>query len=206
MPSTTPQKSRRPQATPKPKIGPITLSATAFAGVLDAVLYPNPDDSGPLGPGGPVMQRWMWTALNPQPLPPGPDPYARLGWIALNPQPLPPGPDPYRSAFAARSVIEGAAAQHQLAEILGNEQSQRSIIIVGGKVRDIVDEWCGTPVPGHRGPRPHAVALLAAGAQFQKAAGTMRNNPLQSVFASAAGQLFKTGLSRIEHQTGKQSV
>lgn len=107
---------------------------------------------------------------------------------------------------AARVVIDRAAAQHQFAEVLGTEQSERSIIIVSGKVRDIVDEWCGTRVPGHHGPRPHAIALLAAGAQFQKAADTMRNDRLQSVFASTAEQLFKTGLSRMEDQSEKRSA
>jgi len=114
----------------------ITLTRSAFARMLNSVLYPNPDDSGnpsnpfgPFGPGGPVMQRWLWAALNPQPLPPGPDPYAELSWVALNPQPLPPGPDPYRAAFAARGVISRAAAQYDMAEVLGDEQSERSIII-----------------------------------------------------------------------------
>ena len=190
----------------------VTLTRTAFARLLDNVLYPNPDDPGdpnnpfgPYGPGGPVMQRWLWAALNPQPLPPGPDPYASLSWAALNPQPLPPGPDPYRAAFIARAVISRAAAQSELADVLNAEQSERSIIIVGGKVSDIVDEWCGTPVPGHHGPGPHFVSLLAAGAQFQKAADTMRKSPLRSVFTSAAEQLFKTGLSQIERQGERQS-
>jgi hypothetical protein len=183
----------------------ITLTKAAFASALNASLYPNPDDPGdprnpfgPFGPGGPVMQRWLWAMLNPQPLPPGPDPYARLSWSALNPQPLPPGPDPYRWASLARALVDRAIAQQQLVELLGDEQSQRSIIIVGGRVADVIDEWCGTPVPGHHGPRPHGVELLAAGAQLQKASDTMHNSSLQSVFTAAADKLFKTGLSRME--------
>jgi hypothetical protein len=186
----------------------VTLTKSAFASAFDSVLYPNPDDSGdphnpfgPFGPGGPIMQKWLWAMLNPQPLPPGPDPYARFGWAALNPQPLPPGPDPYRWSFMARALIDRAAAQQQFVEVLGSEQSQRSIIIVGGQIADAIDDWCGTPVPGHHGPRPHAIGLLAAAAQFQKASDAMRNTPLQSVFASAADKLFKTGLSRLESQT-----
>ncbi len=169
----------------------ITLTRSAFASMLNSVLYPNPDDSGnpsnpfgPFGPGGPVMQRWLWAALNPQP--------------------LPPGPDPYRAAFAARVIISRAAAQYDMAEVLGDEQSERSIIIVGGKVSEIVDEWCGTPVPGHHGPGPHFIGLLAAGVQFQKAADTMRNSPLRSVFADAAGKLFKTGLAQMESHSDRQ--
>lgn len=185
--------------------GQVSLTKASFARLLDSLLYPNPDDSGnpngpfgPFGPGGPVMQQLLWAMLNPQPLPPGPDPYARFSWAALNPQPLPPGPDPYRSALAARGLIDRAVAQQQFTEVLGTEQSQRSIIIIGGHIQDAVDDWCGTPTPGHHGPRPHAVGLLAAGAQFQKAADMMSSNPLQSVFASAAEKLFKAGLSRLE--------
>jgi hypothetical protein len=193
--------------------GQITLTHTDLASMLNAILYPNPDDSGdphnpfgPYGPGGPVMEKLLWAMLNPQPLPPGPDPYRQLSWAMLNPQPLPPGPDPYRSAFFARIAIDRATAQQQFVEVLGSEQSERSIIIIGGRVRDIVDEWCGTRVPGHHGPRPHAVNLLAAAAQFQKAADSMRNNALQSVFASAAGQLFKTGISRLQGQSENHSM
>jgi hypothetical protein len=142
----------------------------------------------------------LWAALNPQPLPPGPDPYSALAWAAINPQPLPPSPDPYRAAFAARAVITRAAAQADFAEVLGNRGSDKGIIIIGGKVSEIVDEWCGTPVPGHHGPGPHFVSLLAAGAQFQQAADSMRESELHSVFSSAAKKLFKTALSRMESE------
>ena len=183
----------------------ITLSRSAFASLLNSVFYPNPDDSGdphgpfgPNGPGGPIS-RLLWAALNPQPLPPGPDPYSELAWVALNPQPLPPGPDPYRSAYAARAVITRAAAQAEFVELLGNKHSENGINIVSGKVSDIIDDWCGTRVPGHHGPGPHAVSLLAAGAQFQQAADRMRESALHSVFASAAKKLFKTALARMEN-------
>lgn len=184
----------------------ITLTRSAFASLLNGVLYPTEDDSGspggpfgPYGPGGPVMQRLLWAALNPQPLPPSPDPYMELSWAALNPQPLPPSPDPYRAAFAARAVITRAAAQYEMVEVLSDEQSERGIIIVSGRVNAIVDEWCGTPVPRQQGPRPHPLALLAAGVQFQKAADAMRNSRLQSVLANAAGKLFTAGLARMEN-------
>ena len=184
----------------------INLSRSGFARLLDSIFFPNPDDSGsphgpfgPYGPGGPVS-RLLWAALNPQPLPPGPDPYSALAWVALNPQPLPPGPDPYRAAFAARAVITRAATQADFAEVLGDRGSEKSIIVVGGKVSEIVDEWCGTPVPGRHGPGPHFVSLLAAGAQFQQAADSMRESKLHSVFSSAAKKLFKTALSQMESE------
>jgi hypothetical protein len=199
--------SRQTTADDRRQSAELTLSSSAFARLLAGITYPNPDDSGnshhhwgPFGPGGPVIQPWMWAALNPQPLPPGPDPYAQLSWAALNPQPLPPGPDPYRAAFTARAVIGRAAAQLDFADLLGDEQNERGIIIVSGKVMDIIEEWCGTPIPGHRGPHPHGIGLLAAGAQFQMAADTMRNSRLQSVFASAADKLFRAGLSRLQQE------
>jgi hypothetical protein len=189
------------------RTGQISLTKSAFASLLDSVLYPNPDDTGdphnpfgPYGPGGPVMQKLLWAALNPQPLPPGPDPYARLLWAALNPQPLPPGPDPYRSAYLARTVIGVAVSQQQFAAVLaGDGQSQRSTEVIGSQIQEFVDEYCATHprhLPKPKGPRPFD--LLLAGAQFQKASDTMSKNPLRSIFASAADQLFKTGLSRIE--------
>ena len=68
------KKNRRSKTTGSTRIGQITLTKTAFASLLDTVLYPNPADSGPLSPGGQVIQRWMWDALNPPPLTPGHDP------------------------------------------------------------------------------------------------------------------------------------
>lgn len=178
----------------------INLSRSAFARLLDSIFYPNPEDpDSPHGPGGPVS-RLLWAALNPQPLPPVASLYSDLAWVALNPQPLPPEPDPYRAAFAARAVITRAATQADFAEMLGDKGSENGIIIVGGKVSDIVDDWCGTPVPGHHGPGPHFVSLLAAGAQFQRAADSMGDSALHSVFSSAAKKLFKTALSQMESE------
>ncbi|HEX4667614.1 MAG TPA: hypothetical protein VH207_13540 [Chthoniobacterales bacterium] len=184
----------------------INISRSAFAGLLNSLFYPNPDDSGnpggpfgPYGPGGPVS-RLLWAALNPQPLPPGPgDPYSELAWVALNPQPLPPGPDPYRSAFAARAVITRAAAQAEITDLLESKHSENGIAMISERVSDVVDDWCGTPVPGRHGPGPHFVSLLAAGAQFQSAADNMQKGELQSVFSAAATKLFKTALAKLEN-------
>jgi hypothetical protein len=60
---------------------PISVSRAALVRLLDAVLYPNPDDPGdpsppwgPYGPIGPViggaLRDLSWVLLNPQPLPP----------------------------------------------------------------------------------------------------------------------------------------
>ena len=60
---------------------PINVRRAALVRLLDAVLYPNPDDPGdprspwgPYGPIGPVISGLLrdlsWILLNPQPLPP----------------------------------------------------------------------------------------------------------------------------------------
>ena len=60
---------------------PINVTRAALLRLLDAVLYPNPDDPGdpsppwgPYGPIGPViggaLRDLSWVLLNPQPLPP----------------------------------------------------------------------------------------------------------------------------------------
>src|SRR5215204_2444332 len=60
---------------------PINVPRAALVRLLDAVLYPNPDDPGdpsspwgPYGPIGPVISGALrdlsWVLLNPQPLPP----------------------------------------------------------------------------------------------------------------------------------------
>src|ERR671921_285589 len=60
---------------------PINVTRAALVRLLDAVLYPNPDDPGgpsspwgPYGPIGPVIS----------------GPLRDLSWVLLNPQPLPP--------------------------------------------------------------------------------------------------------------------
>src|ERR687889_1072450 len=86
---------------------PINVTRAALVRLLDAVLYPNPDDPGdpsspwgPYGPIGPVVSGLLrdlsWVLLNPQPLPPRDIRLAisgalrDLSWVLLNPQPLPP--------------------------------------------------------------------------------------------------------------------
>lgn len=158
---------------------PITLTKTALVQVLDAVLYPNPDDPGdpnspwgPYGPIGPVaraLRELSWVLLNPQPLPPVagpvPDPWQQLLGVLLNPQSLPPiagphpdpwrfgpRPEPWRSALLARTVIDQAIALYRSAELLPAEQSERTFAAVRSSIREFVDDYCGTRPP--RWPRP----------------------------------------------------
>lgn len=180
-----------------------TLTKAALVNLLDGVLYPNPDDPGnpsspwgPYGPIGPVAQVLR-----------------DLSRVLLNPQPLPPVagpfPDPWRSAFLASTVIDQAVAQYRSAEMLSAEQSERGMEAVRSHIREFVDDYCGTRPP--KWPRPwpwptkfdpaqlRPLDLLAAGAQFQKAADFGSDNPLQADFSAAADQLLETGLRRMEN-------
>jgi hypothetical protein len=42
------------------------------------------------------------------------------------------------------------------------------------------------------------IDLLVAGAQFQKAADSVANSPLQADYSAAADRLLKTGMQRLE--------
>ena len=85
----------------------VNVTKAALVKLLDAVLYPNPDDPGdpsppwgPYDPIGPVISGLLrdlsWILLNPQPLPPRDirlvisGALRDLSWVLLNPQPLPP--------------------------------------------------------------------------------------------------------------------
>lgn len=186
----------------------ITLTKAALVSLLDGVLYPNPDDPGPYGPIGPIIH-WAfrdlsWALLNPQPLPP-----------RFEPDPVPwriePNPDPWRLAVLARTLIDRVVTQYQFAEVMGVKgQSEKAIGAVQSYIHDVVDDWCGTRPPKWPWPWPprtdatelRPIALLAAGAQFQKAAAL--DNPLQADFAAAANQLFETGIKRLEVNGSKE--
>ena len=75
-------------------------------------------------------------------------------------------------------------------------------------IREFVDDYCGTRPPRWPWPWPwppmgdpaqlRPIDLLMAGAQFQKAADSMMENPMQADFSNAADQLIEAGLRRME--------
>jgi hypothetical protein len=222
----------------------ITLTKASMLSLLDSIFYPNPDDSGPIGPGGPVirdtiLKDWLSVFLNPQPLPPKfephPEPWRHLLWVLLNPQPLPPRgpspdpwrilasvllnpqplppkgphPDPWRAGLLTRAFIDHAVTQAQQVELNSGDHEERGMESIRMQISEFVDDYCGTrgprrwppPWPGPLGPRQvsfHALDLLAAGAQFQKAADAAANSPLHADFTSAADRLFETGVGQLE--------
>jgi hypothetical protein len=176
----------------------IAISKAALVKLVDAVLFPNPDDPGvrgpwgPFGPGGPVTH---WSLRN-------------LAWVMLNPQPLPPRedpePEPWRAVLLARAMIEQAVTQMQLGELVaGPGQGERIRESVAMRVKEFVDEVCGTHPRKWPWPWPSAlgsgesrpIELLVIGAQFHKAAEL--ESPLKSTFDHAADRLIETGLKRL---------
>jgi hypothetical protein len=191
--------------------GSFNISKASLIALFDD-LYPNPDDPGdpsnPLGPYGPIgpviswaLRQISWVLLNPQPLPPGPDPWRVAG----------PIPQPWRSALLGRAVIDRLVAEAQFAEVTTRtERSEAGHDAIRSRITQLVDEFCGTkpvrwPLPWPWPPRLDAarlgpVDLLVIGAQFQKTADAMVDNPLQADFSAAADRVLETGLQRLQSE------
>jgi hypothetical protein len=178
----------------------LTVSKASLIALLDG-LYDDPyDPIDPDSPIGPII-RWSWVALNPQPLPPVaspvPDPWRLAGAFS----------QPWRAALLARTSIDRLIAAAQFAEIAAGaaEAGQDAI---RKRIAQLVDDFCGNrpprwPFPWPWPPKPDAdhlgpVELVVIGAQFQKAADAMVDNPLHADFSAAADQLLETGLERME--------
>jgi hypothetical protein len=180
----------------------ITLSRSTVFRLVDAISYPNPDDSGPIGPGGPVIRSPFreidWVLLNPQPLPP------KIA-TALLKERLGPQPEPWRVGVMTRSVIAS-----MLSEI--PSAGEHALRGVRTQLSDLVDDWCGTHPPRSPWPWPprprrdslFGEELIVAGAQFGRMADTMSGHPLQEDFAAAAGQLFEAGLKQLESTSERE--
>ena len=180
----------------------IVLSQRALTALLD-LIYPNPDDTEPHGPGGPVMgpQPELWrTAL--------PGVLGRLEWALLNPQPLPPKE---RAVVAARIMIAQSISTFETAEAIADDGGERALAAIDARVSRFLDEdLCPTP------PRPpipwpwpwggvldggeaiQPAEMLAASAQFQKAADAYEGRALNAPFQNAADQLREAGLKGLE--------
>ena len=189
--------------------GTLTVTKASLVKLLDGVLYPNPDDAGnptnPWGPYGPVgpligglQHVFAMVLLNPQPLPPQVE-AQRSGSVSV----------PWRSALVARAVIDQSVAQYRFAEVMGGgEHSEGAIETIRMHIREFVDDYCGTgerrwslPWPFPLGLDPaelNPIDLLVAGAQFQKAADSVADGPLQADYSAAADRLLETGMKRLE--------
>lgn len=90
---------------------------------------------------------------------------------------------------------------------MGDDGEERGIIIVGGYVNRLIDEWCGNgyrprwPFPG---PPPwwfraevSARDILALGASLHEAARQAFDPGVSRVLGDAAGRLAQAGLERM---------
>jgi len=182
-------------------------------GSLAGYYYPNPDDAPKPGPWDPIIKAAISKYLGPFPEPWRSAAYRRpaiydaigdpLSGVALNPQPLPP-----RELIVteiARTAVERFALAQEIADMSTNDGSEQGIIVVGGKVSQFVDDFCGTvvlkkvPIPGPKGPEEDkfsARELILAGLQFLNGTGSTANEALQRKFQNAGEKLIDEGLKR----------
>lgn len=87
-----------------------------------------------------------------------------------------------------------------------NAGSERGIIIVGGKVSQLVDDICGTvvfkkiPIPPPKGGDDDKFSsreLILAGLQFLNGTGSTANEALQREFQNAGEKLIDEGMRRL---------
>ena len=171
------------------------ISNTALSQLFALRYYPNPEDDGPLGPGGPVMHI---IAAGPHPEP----------WVV--------GPGvPWKVGLLTRATISKAVEQYETAGIIivsgaGGPIAER----IDARLRAYVDAICPPPIKIKLPPpRPwpwgtgfdidpdtiDPAALIVAGAQFQLAAdATEIDHPLRQVFTDSAERLFEVGIERLE--------
>lgn len=181
-----------------------TISDKALVALFDRLSggFPNPEDTSPPGPWGPVIRQALERVH--RRFGPRPEPWLE---VSLNPQPLPP-----RVAFVtalAQLVVDRELALQDVSDAAQNSGGERSIIIVGGIIARFVDDYCGNGVPlrwPFPGPRPHwfdkdtdGVDLIVAGVQFNKAAAEISNEGLRRSVADGAAKLVETGVSRLSN-------
>jgi hypothetical protein len=125
--------------------------------------------------------------------------------VALNPQPLPP-----RERFVTALGEALVARAEQLGEVataFGDRGEERGIIIVGGYVGQLVDDWCGTgfrprwPFPG---PPPwwfsqevSARDILTLGASLHRASREAFDPSIGRALDEQADRLAQVGLERM---------
>jgi hypothetical protein len=186
-----------------------SLSREQFVSLLEKSLFPNPE-GGPIGPPSAFVHSHP-IHIGPK-NPPDP-PWGRsdvfhpgpIPWM-FGPQPDPwrsgPSPDPWAAAAVTATVLEQPLQALQLAQLISNDEGERGIIIVGGKVQQIAEELCPTPPKfPWPWPRPHgldAIELFAAGLTFQRAADSMLGAAVRKNLTEGADLLLQTGIERLQ--------
>lgn len=203
-----------------------TISREKFtlfvSGLLDR--YPNPEsDPQPPGPWDPLIRQAFEKVFGPHPEPwrirfesanerlrdlarVRPEIWDVIGGrfdaVALNPQPLPP-----RWAVAIeflRLAAERLLMIQEAADAL-NRGNDRGIIVVGGRISELVDFVCGNSFPRKIPPRPgpepdprlRGQELVLMGGELVRYSRTIASEALGHEFSAAGERLIDAGLERL---------
>ena len=125
--------------------------------------------------------------------------------VALNPQPLPP-----RYAFLvalAEEVSSRAELFQEITDFTSRNGEQQGIIIVGGYISRLSDDFCGTgfrlrwPFPG---PPPHwfpeeldGIDSLVIASQFDEAAKRSFSTDLRHALVDASSKFSEAGFAKM---------
>ena len=126
----------------------------------------------------------------------------RFESVALNPQPLPP-----RWAFSVEFIRLAADRLVMIQETadLINAGNERGIIVVGGKISELVEFVCGNhfprripPPPGpDPDPRLTGQELVLMGVELVRHSKSVANERLAGELTAAGEKLLDTGLERM---------
>jgi hypothetical protein len=123
--------------------------------------------------------------------------------VALNPQPLPP-----RWVFGVefmRLAADRLLTIQETADVI-NQGNERGIIVVGGKISELVDFVCGTNFP-RRIPPPRGgksegrltgQELVLMGGELVRYSKTVASEALGHKFGAAGEHLIDAGLERLQ--------
>jgi hypothetical protein len=167
-----------------------TFSKAALTAFLDSA-YPAPDDSGPIGPFGPIIRNpFLLSAVNPQPLPPGPrDPLPVAG-----PQRIRGVLGPWLDIWLRQTLEQLQLKLRPKRRTHDSERLQTSSAELSGHVFR----------PWVRGRRRAISASCkrwtcwSSGCNFSGWADASKGNALQAELNAAADVLFETGAKRLE--------
>jgi hypothetical protein len=203
-----------------------TISREKFRSFVSGLLerYPNPEgDPQPPGPWDPLIRQAFEKVFGPFPEPwrirfesanerlrglarARPEIWDVIGGgfetVTLNPQPLPPR---WVVAIEFLRLAADRLVMIQEAADAINAGSDRSIIVVGGRISELVDFVCGTSFPRKIPPRPgpepdprltgHELVLM--GAELVRCSKTIANETLAPEFTAAGENLIDAGFERL---------